>query len=184
MQDIHRDFPKEYPRAFATLSRGLKTRIGNVVRTGQDTKLGVFLAYAPLNPITRMSRKRSTFGGALAKSITSFVSSKGCTIRWPYGLRRYGLAFQQAENRPYDERGKRFLYAIMDGASGIGTKKDRKKKAEIDAKVQTALEEGYQRPARRVWEPVSDSRGFKNYCLDVVRKRIAAIIEKRAKVKP
>lgn len=196
LQGIARDFPREFRQAFATLSRGLKTRIGEVVRTGRSAKLGVSLPFAPLDPLTTALSKRKTFGGRMSKSITSYVDTNGLRVQFPYGLRKYGTKFQTSEARPIADNERAFLeiWARDSGfsASDIrGARKGAKSisgadalfliKAQKSQLVYGALSKGYNRPARPIFAPIVEARGFRRYCLDVVRKRIASIIEKRAK---
>lgn len=193
LQAIARGFPREFRQAFATLSRGLKTRTAEVVRTGRSAKLGVDLAFAPLDPITVKLRGRRTFGGVLARSIKSYIDVNGITLQWPYGLRKYGTALQTKERRPLKDGERQYLEIWARDLAGSVAPVPKPKRgmsgadyvfavrAEKSAILGKTISDGYSRPARAVWAPIVAARGFRRYCLDVVRKRIAAIIEKRAK---
>lgn len=198
LQGIAREFPREFRQAFATLSRGLKTRIGEVVRTGRSAKLGVSLPFAPLNPLTVAIQKRRTFGGRMSKSISSYIDTNGMKVQLPAGLSKYGTAFQVTELRQWNRKDRAKLYAIArsqllraqqafvsDAVAGksvrISDNSLSREERELPI-VDDILRRGaYSRPARPIFAPIVAARGFRNYCLDVVRKRIAAIIEKRAK---
>lgn len=193
MQAVARQFPREFRQAFATLSRGLKTRTGEVVRTGRSAKLGIDLGFAPLDPLTVKLRGRRTFGGVLSRSIKSYVDQSGITLQWPYNLRKYGTALQTREQRQLRDGERQYLEIWARDLAGTVAPVPKPKRgmsgadyvfsvrAEKSAILGKTISEGYSRPARAVWAPIAASKGFRRYCLDVVRKRIAAIIEKRAK---
>lgn len=198
LQKIQRDFPREFPRAFATLSRGLKKHGKDLVKKGRSAKLNVDLGFSPLSVLAQTIQKRRTFGGKLGTSIKSYVTKNGAFLGWPERLAKWGDALQTSETREWSKQERRKLFAIARKQLALATmpaeyvsEKDfrkrkalaEKEKVELSIATDSLTNGNYSRPAREVWQPTANARGFKLYCVDVVRKRIAAIFEKRAKVK-
>lgn len=198
LQAIQRDFPREFPRAFATLAKGLKKHGKDLVQKGRSAKLGIDLGFTPHNQLTVLAYGRRKFGGKLGTSIRAYVTQAGAFIGWPTALAHWGDKFQTSESRPWDAKERRRFFAIARNKAekfllppGFVDEKALAKWAKNQVKARTRLgdqesallDDTYNRPARVVWDDVVNTGGFKRYCRDVISKRIAAILEKRAKGK-
>lgn len=173
LRKIADDFPREVGAGLSAAGLGLRKRIGAAMPSSSPP-----FSFSPLDPLTRASRiylgrikalkaarsiaqgAVSGFGGVLSlPSSFRYVKGRALVIlTYIPALAPYAEKFQRAEVRPTTAEERHRMH----------------KRGVHDFKT-------YRRQARPIFQPIADDPSTMEYVLDAVRKRIVALIEKRAR---
>lgn len=201
LREIARDFPREFPQALGTVGLGLRKKMRAAIPSGSSP-----LSFSPWNSFTRILKFRraskymkanmyhksvianktaskeskknrrafirenkrkasalSGFGGQLPNAMIYQRTGNGSGASVQIGYRKNEVgsiasAFQSALNRPLTKEERHFRHTIQG----------------------KHIERAYRRPARPIMQPFAESKDTAAYILDVVNKRIFALITKRA----
>lgn len=158
-KDLRSKFPQEVKGAVVNLKNGLRKSAKELISEGSSARLKYSAGWPRLSGITmRLRGARSGFGGVLNTRIRAVNTNTRATLGWPDRLRKWGDAFQSSQVGEFSDSEQNRLLAR-------GVK-------------QSTIDQGYNRPAREVWNPMINAQGTQAYIIGIAVDRFEKATKK------